>query len=129
MTIPNFQSAHGTTFTFAGASYLCTDISKEASAPYRDRIDMTTLDVANLEEAVMVLGPIKPKRDPNKFTISYKAVVGTDPIVEGTEGTLATTGGSGTFRVTSASVARKVKGYVEGQATFEEIITGEDILD
>lgn len=127
MTIPNFVSSHGTTFTFAGETYLCTDITRDGSSPERERMDMTTLEQADGEEARMVLGPIKPKRDPKKFTISYKTVSGTDEIVEGTEGTLTTTGGSGTYRVTSANVSRKTKSFVEGQATFVEIIAEEDI--
>lgn len=127
MTIPNFTSAQGTTFTFAGASYLCIDHSKEESAPSRERMDMTTLEMADGSEARMVYGPIVPKPDPAKFTITYKAVTGTAAIVKGAEGTLATTGGSGTYRVTQHTLSRKTKGYVEGTATFEEIIAEEDI--
>ena len=127
MPIPSFVSAKGTTFAFKGETYLCTDIALDKSAPERERMDMTTLDVSDGSEAVMVLGPIKPKRDPAKFSITYKSVTGTDPIVEGDEGTLTTTGATGTYRCVGSNVSRKTKSFVEGQASFIEIITEEDI--
>jgi hypothetical protein len=125
MTMPAFISAQGTTFTWKGANYLCTDISDDMSAPGRERVEMTTLEMADGSEARMVLGPIKPKRDPEKFSISYKAVTGTAEIVGGDEGTLAAVGGSGTYRCTKATTIRKTKSYVEGTAEFEEIISDE----
>lgn len=122
---PTFQTSHGTTFTFKGATYKCIDISREGSAPARERVDMTTLDVAHGSEAVMVLAPIKPKRDPKKFTITYRTMSNTTEIVEGDEGSLTTTGGSGNYRVTAAGTSRKTAAYVEGTATFEELIADE----
>jgi hypothetical protein len=127
MTIPNFQSAQGTTFAFAGETYLCTDINEDKSAPSRERMEMTTLELPDGSEARMVYGPIRPKRDPKKFSISYKTVTGTDPIEEGAEGTLTTTGTTGTYRCTKSNTARKTKSFVEGTAEFEEVITEEDI--
>lgn len=121
-----FVSSHGTTFEFDGNLYKCMDISREASAPARERMDMTTLDVETGEEAVMILGPIKPKRDPRKFTIAYRSMDNTVEIEEGTEATLDTADGTGTYRVTAAGISRKTNAYVEGSATFEEIISGED---
>ena len=123
MTAPNFSSSQGATFTFSGTAFKCVDISEEQSAPSRERLDMTTLDVAGGAEMVMKLAPLKPKRDPKKFTITYKSEGQT--IVEGAEGTLATPGGSGTYRCTSASVSRKTNQFVEGSATFEELISDE----
>lgn len=120
----NFVTSHGTTFTFDGATYKCMDISHERSAPSRERLDMTTLDIAHGEEAVMLLAPIVPKRDPRKFTIAYRSQ-GT-VIEEGVTGELDTADGSGTYRVTAAGVSRKTNVYVEGSATFEEVIDGED---
>jgi hypothetical protein len=120
-----FVTSHGTTFSFKTNLYKCIDISREQSAPSRERMDMTTLDVAHGGTAVMALGPIKPAADPKKFTITYRTMSNHVEIVEGDEGALATTGGSGTYRVTSASVSRKTAAYVEGSATFEELITAE----
>jgi len=120
----NFVTSHGTTFTFDGNTYKCMDISHERSAPSRERLDMTTLDIAHGEEAVMLLAPIVPKRDPRKFTIAYRSE-GTE-IEEGVTGELDTADGSGTYRVTAAGVSRKTNAYVEGSATFEEVIDGED---
>ncbi len=122
---PTFQTSHSTTFTWKGSLYKCIDINREASAPSRERVDMTTLDVAHGGDAVMLLSPIKPKRDPKKFSITYKTMTDTTEIIEGDEGSLTTSGGSGTYRVTAASVSRKTAQYVEGTATFEELITAE----
>lgn len=120
-----FESSHGTTFTFDGDTYKCMDISHEKSAPSRERVDMSTLDLADGSEMVMAVAPLKPKRDPYKFTITFRSE-GTIP-AEGVEGTLTTADGSGTYRCTSASVSRKTNSFVEGQASFEEIIAGEDL--
>jgi hypothetical protein len=122
-----FVSAHGTTFTWNGNTYKCMDITLDGSAPSRERIDMTTLDVAHGSEAVMRLAPIKPKRDPKKFTIAYRTMSDHVAITEGEEYALSTTGGSGTYRVTAAGVSRKTGQYVEGSATFEEVIAGETV--
>ena len=121
-----FTTSHGTTFEFDGNTYKCMDISYEASAPSRERLDMTTLDVEHGGEAVMVLAPIVPKRDPRKFTIAYRSVDNTVAIDEGTVGELDTADGSGTYRVTAAGLSRKTNAYVEGSATFEEVIDGEE---
>lgn len=125
--MPDFVSSHGTTFSFNGNSYKCMDVSREGSAPSRERLDMTTLDVAHGDEAVMALAPIVPKRDPRKFTISYRSLDNTVEIEEGVEGELDTADGTGTYRVTSAGVSRKTNAYVEGTATFEELIDGEEL--
>jgi len=122
----NFQTSHGTTFTFLGNTYKCMDVSHEKSAPSRERLDMTTLDVAHGEEAVMLLAPIVPKRDPRKFTIAYRSLDNDVEIEEGTVGELSTADGSGTYRVTAAGKSRKTNAYVEGSATFEEQIEDED---
>lgn len=122
---PTFVSSHGTTFTWNSNTYKCLDITREGSAPSRERLDMTTLDVATGSEAVMKLAPIKGKRDPKKFTIAYRTMSDHTEIAEGDEYTLTTTGGSGTYRVTQTGVSRKVGQYVEGSATFEEVIAGE----
>lgn len=120
----SFVTSHGTTFEFDGETYKCMDISHERSAPSRERLDMTTLDIAHGEEAVMLLAPIVPKRDPRKFTIAYRSEGA--QIEEGVTGELDTADGSGTYRVTAAGVSRKTNAYVEGSATFEEVIDGED---
>lgn len=120
-----FTSSQGTTFTWKSNTYKCLDISLEQSAPSRERVDMSTLDLANNAVQVMVRAPLKPKRDPKKFSITYRSMSNTVEIVEGDEDTLSTTGGSGTYRVTSAGVSRKTNAYVEGTATFEELISDE----
>lgn len=120
-----FESSQGTTFTFDGDLYKCVDISHEKSAPSRERIDMSTLDLADDAEMVMKLAPLKPKRDPYKFTITFRSE-GSIP-EEGAEAQLATTDGSGEYRCTKSSVSRKTNAFVEGQADFEEIIDGEKI--
>jgi hypothetical protein len=121
-----FTTSHGTTFEFDGNLYKCMDISYEASAPSRERLEMTTLDVEHGGEAVMVLAPIVPKRDPRKFTIAYRSVDNTVAIDEGTVGELDTADGTGTYRVTASGLSRKTNAYVEGSATFEEVIDGEE---
>jgi hypothetical protein len=118
-----FVSAQGTTFSFDGDTYKCIDISHEKSAPSRERVDMTTLDVADESEMVMLLAPLKPKRDPAKFSITFRSE-GTIP-AEGVEGELTTSDGSGTYRCTKSSVSRKTNSYIEGTADFEEIIADE----
>lgn len=120
-----FESAQGTSFTFDGDTYKCVDISFEKSAPSRERVDMSTLDLEDGDEMMMAITPLRPKRDPYKFTITFRSE-GVVP-EEGVEGTLTTTDGTGTYRCTKASVSRKTNAYVEGQADFEEIIDGEDI--
>lgn len=115
-----FVSSHGTTFTFDGDSYKCVDISYEMSAPSRDRVDMSTLDIANNGTMAMVDAPLKPAADPSKFTITYKYEGYMPPA--GLQATLTTADGSGTFLCTASSISRKTNSYVEGSATFEEVI-------
>lgn len=121
----SFETSHGTTFQFAGNSYKCVDISREGSAPSRERVDMSTLDLNEGDEMVMLLAPLKPKRDPKKFTITYRVEGGGAEIEEGDEGELDTPGGTGTYRVTQAGISRRTNQYVEGTATFEELIDDE----
>jgi hypothetical protein len=121
----SFETSHGTTFEFNGGTYKCVDISKEASAPSRERVDMSTLDLAHGDDMVMLLAPLKPKRDPRKFTITYRVESGGAEIEEGDEGELDTADGTGTYRVTQAGISRRTNQYVEGTATFEELIADE----
>lgn len=122
--MPNpFVSAQGTTFTYDGDLYSCVDISHEKAAPSRERVDMSTLDLADDAEMVMYRAPLQPKRDPAKFTIQFKSK-GTIP-AEGSEASLATADGSGTYRCTNVSISRKTNTYVEGSATFEELLADE----
>lgn len=115
-----FVTSQGTTFTFDGDTFKCVDISYETSSPSRERVDMSTLDIAHNGSMAMVDAPLKPVADPAKFTITYK-FEGTMPL-SGTQGTLTTAEGSGTFLCTASSISRKTNAYVEGSATFEEII-------
>lgn len=121
-----FVTSHGTTFTFKSNTYKCLNIALAGSAPSRERLDMTTLDVADGATAVMVLAPIVPKRDPKTFTITYRTMSNSVAIVEGDSGTLTTADGTGTYRVTAIGATRAVNQYIEGSATFEEVIAGEE---
>lgn len=115
-----FVSSQGTTFTFAGTSYKCVDISYETSAPSRERQDMSTLDLENGDQMAMVDAPLLPAPDAAKFTITYK-FEGTMPQA-GAQATLTTASGSGTYLCTASSISRKTNSYVEGSASFEEIL-------
>jgi len=116
-----FVSSQGTTFTWDGDAYKCVDISYETSAPARELVDMSTLDLADNAEMVMLSAPLKPRQDPKKFTITYKSE-GSE-IEAGLEAALSCGGVSGTYLCTSASVSYKTNVYVEGSATFEEVIS------
>lgn len=118
---PSFVSSHATTFSFSGTTYKCVDISFESSAPSRERQDMSTLDLADGASMVMANAPLLPAADADKFTITYK-YTGAKPAA-GTQGTLTTADGSGTFFCTASSLSRKTNSYVEGTATFEKVLT------
>lgn len=115
-----FESSQGTTFTFNAVAYKCVDISFEESAPSRERQDMSTLDLEDGDEMVMVNAPLLPAPEPAKFSITYK-FEGTKP-TKGQEATLTTADGTGTYRCTASSISRKTNSYVEGTASFEEVI-------
>lgn len=117
--------ANGASFTWLGNEYKCMKCDREDSAPSRGRSNMTTLDVPPGEEEVMVLDPMKPKRDPAKITITYKALTDTVAIEAGVEGTLETEDAEGTFRCTAATKPRESGKWIEGTATFEELIDDE----
>ena len=116
-------SAQGTTFSFAGATYKCIDITLEGSAPSRERVDLSTLDLADGSEKVYANSPLKEPADPKKITIQFRAYGTATGPTEGAEGTLTTTGGSGTYRCTQSNISRRTNGFVEGQATFEQVLS------
>lgn len=116
-------SSQGTTFSFAGTSYKCMECTREGSAPSRERIDLSTLDLADGSEKVYANAPLKEPADPRKFNIQFRAYGSAEPPTEGAEGTLTTTGGSGTYRCTSSSISRKTGQFVEGSATFEQVLS------
>ena len=115
-----WSSSQGTTFTFDGGTFKCVDISYETSAPARELVDMSTLNLADDSEMVMVSAPLKPRQDPKKFSITYKSE-GTE-IEAGTEGSLSCYGVSGTYLCTASTISLKTNSFVEGTATFEEVI-------
>lgn len=117
-----FRSSQGTTFTWDGDTYKCVDVSFETSAPARELVDMSTLNLADDAEMVMVSAPLKPRQDPKKFSITYKSEVGGTEIEAGVEASLSCDGKSGTYLCTAATVSLKTNSYVEGTATFEEVI-------
>jgi hypothetical protein len=116
-------SSQGTTFSFAGATFKCIDISQEGSAPSRERVDLSTLDLADGSEKVYANAPLKEPADPKKVTIQFRAYGTATGPTEGAEGTLTTTGGSGTYRCTASSISRKTGAFVEGSATFEQVLS------
>lgn len=115
-----FTSSQGTSFTFDGDSYKCVDISYETSSPARERQDMSTLDLSNGDQMVMYDAPLLPAPDAAKFTITYK-YEGFMPVA-GTQASLTTAQGSGTYICTASSISRKTNSYVEGTASFEQVI-------
>lgn len=115
-----FRSSHGTTFTWDGDTYKCVDISYETSSSARELVDMSTLNLADNAEMVMISAPLKPRQDPKKFSITYKSE-GTE-IEAGVEATLSCDGKTGTYLCTAGSVSLRTNSYVEGTATFEEVI-------
>lgn len=116
-----FRSSQGTAFTFASKTYKCTDISYETSASPRELVDLSTLDLADGAEMVSLSAPLKSRAEPKKFTITYRSTG--DELEAGVEGTLSCDGKSGTYLCTSASISLKTNTYVEGTASFEEVIT------
>jgi hypothetical protein len=116
-------SSQGTTFTFAGASFKCMEISREGSAPSRERLDLSTLDIADGAEKVYANAPLKEPADPLKFTIQFRAHGSSDGPTAGAEGALTTTGGSGNYRCTASSISRRTAQFVEGSATFEQVLS------
>ena len=118
-------SSHATTFSFAGDSYHCTDIqventSDEPAAASESKIDVSTLDLAHGSGRVFVLSPLTEPADAsatNKTTVSITFWGDTIPTA-GVTAALVTTGVTGKFKCTKASITRKVGAYVEGQATF-----------
>ena len=116
-------TSQGTTFSFAGATFKCIDISQEGSAPSRERVDLSTLDLADGAEKVYANAPLKEPADPKKVTIQFRCHGTATPPTEAAEGTLTTTGGSGTYRCTASSITRKVGAFVEGSATFEQVLS------
>jgi hypothetical protein len=116
-------TSQGTTFSFAGATYKCIDINQEGSAPPRERVDLSTLDLADGAEKVYGNAPLKEPADPKKVTIQFRCHGTATPPAEAAEGTLTTTGGSGTYRCTASSITRKVGAFVEGSATFEQVLS------
>ena len=118
-----FISSQGTTFSFAGETFKCIDISREGSAPSRERVDLSTLDLADGSEKVYANAPLKEPADPLKFTIQFRAHGSSDGPAAGAEGTLTTTGGSGTYRCTASSISWKTGAFVEGSATFEQVLS------
>jgi hypothetical protein len=125
MPAPGFAPSNGRVFTFDGNTYKCVDVNVDETAPSLERVDMTTLDIEPGEDAVMVLSPIKPKRDPDKVSITYKPLTTTVPIERGAQGTLDFGDRNGTYRCVKSGKAFKGKEFIEGTAEFEEVIDDE----
>lgn len=111
--------SQGTSFTFSSTEFKCLNIERQGSAPARERVDVSTLDMVAGSEKLMVNAPLKDPAEPIVFTISFR---GATAPAESTEGTLTTTGGSGTYRCTESRITRAVGQFVEGSATFTQVI-------
>lgn len=116
-------SSHATTFQFGALTLHCTDISDEMSwdepSASDNRIDVTTLDVANGGERVYAPLPVTEPADGSASstrTISVSYIGTGQP--SGTA--VLTMGGTamGTWKCTRSSLARRVGQYIEGAATF-----------
>lgn len=111
--------SQGTSFSFNSVDFKCLNIERQGSAPARERVDVSTLDMANGADKLMVNAPLKDPAEPVVFSISFR---GSTAPAEGTEATLTTTGGSGTYRCTESRITRAVGQFVEGSATFTQVI-------
>lgn len=113
--------AQGTTLTFAGTTYTVTSITYSMT----DVSSGDTIDVSHLGQAVgsSVLTMDRPLKGSatdtgREVSIEY---IGTEPITDGSTGTLAITGGlslSAYATVSSSSVTLAVNDATRGQATF-----------
>lgn len=123
-----FTSAQGTTFTFDGDEYQCTNIrvavaNSEGGGGTNGQIDVSTLDLADGATRVFQDPPLvdpnsaAPDEDGNQTTITISFFGSTQPTT-GTTATLVTTGVSGEFKCTQSELEYAVGDIVKGTATF-----------
>lgn len=125
-----FTSAQGTTFSFDGDEYQCTNIRVAVAnseggggGGSNNKIDVSTLDLADGSARVFqdppLLDPNSPAADEegNQTTVTISFFGSTQPAA-GTTGTLATAGISGEFKCTQSELEYAVGDIVKGTATF-----------
>lgn len=123
-----FTSAQGTTFTFDGDEYQCTNIrvavaNSEGGGGTNGQIDVSTLDLADGATRVFqdppLVDPNSPvaDQDGNQTTVTISFFGSTQPTA-GTTATLATAGISGEFKCTQSELEYAVGDIVKGTATF-----------
>lgn len=123
-----FTSAQGTSFSFDGDTYYCTNIkvsvqNSEGGGGTNNKIDVSTLDLADGSFRVFqdppLLDPNSPAADEDgnqtTVTISY---IGTTQPAAGTTATLTTASASGDFKCTQSELEYAVGDFVKGSATF-----------
>lgn len=111
----------GTTLSFAGTSYVVTNITYSMNdIAGDDKIDTSHLGLAEGDAATSIDRPLvgSSTETGREVTIEY---IGDTPIEDGTEGALVITGGltlSANARVTQSSVTLAVNEIIRGNATF-----------
>ena len=126
ITAPSYAvSSHRTTFTFGSITLSCTDITFDESAPETnaadERVDVTTLDVANGGERVYAPLPITEPKD-NTLTATKTinvAFIGSVQPAAGVTAVVTTNGATGNYKCTKSTITRKVGQYIEGTASFQ----------
>lgn len=124
-----YATAQGTTFSFDGTSYACTNIkvatanSEGGGGGGNGKIDVSTLDLAEGSERVFQDPPLVDPNNPvadedgNQTTVTISFFGSTAPAA-GTKATLTTSGVSGTFKCTQSDIEYAVGDIVKGTATF-----------
>lgn len=123
--MPTFASAQGTTFTFDGNEYQCTNIrvAVAGSGGANGQIDVSTLDLADGSERVYQDPPLVDPNNPasdengNQTTVTISFFGSAQPVVN-TTATLVTAGVSGDFKCTQSELEYAVGDIVKGTATF-----------
>lgn len=124
-----FDTAQGTSFTFDGDTYACTNIkvsvanNEGTGGGNNGKIDVSTLDLEEGAERVYqdppLVDPNAPvaDEDDNQTTVTISFFGSTAPLA-GTKATLTTAGVSGQFKCTQAEIEYAVGDIVKGTATF-----------
>lgn len=119
-----FTTAQGTTFTFDGDTFNCTNIKVATQqAGGNNQIDISTLDLAEGSERVYQDPPLVDPNNPvtdidgNQTTITI-SFFGTTAPLAGTTATLVTAGVSASYKCTQSEVEYAVGDIVKGTATF-----------
>lgn len=129
-----YESAQGTTFSFDGDTYACTNIrvsvaNSEGGGGTNGKIDVSTLDLADGSARVFQDPPLVDPNSPvadedgNQTTVTISFFGTTQPVV-GVTASLATTGVSGDFKCTQSELEYAVGDIVKGTATFVSAATG-----